>query len=196
MFIGMWCRDRECCIYGVLHSPGHRGSSLVKPCGMMVVGGGGEGGVVKVWTCDNGRWLTVSHYYFCRGMCIDARKCIYAFVHFLHAKAWAFGLHDVLFLGHVDYCTLPHNLVWFVAGELQHSFSLPQSSVISSISHHPSLRLLAVSSLSYHHPVSFLIHHQAACPKTPLGPLDNPSHDHQGGNETKNFVGTNNTIVP
>ena len=39
------------------------------------------------------------------------------------------------------------------------------------------------------------LHSEAACPTTPLGPLGNPSHDHQGGNETKNFVGTDNTIV-
>ncbi|CAI8020892.1 Interferon-induced helicase C domain-containing protein 1 [Geodia barretti] len=39
------------------------------------------------------------------------------------------------------------------------------------------------------------LHSEAACPTTPSVPLDNPSHDHQGGNETKHFVGTNNTIV-
>ena len=39
------------------------------------------------------------------------------------------------------------------------------------------------------------LHSEAACPTTPSGPLDNPSHDHQGGNETKTFVGTYNTIV-
>ena len=39
------------------------------------------------------------------------------------------------------------------------------------------------------------LHSEAACPTTPSGPLDNPSHDHQGGNETKYFVGTDNTIV-
>ena len=39
------------------------------------------------------------------------------------------------------------------------------------------------------------LHSEAACHTTPLGPLNNPSHDHQGGNETKNFVGTDNTIV-
>ena len=47
-------RGRHCCSYGVLHSPGERGSSTVTPCGMMVVGGGGEG-EVKVWNCDNGK---------------------------------------------------------------------------------------------------------------------------------------------
>ena len=79
---------------------------------------------------------------------------MYTFVHFLHAKAWAVGLHD---LGHVYY----YLIIWSnFAGEHQHSFSLPQSTVISSISHHPSLHLLAVSSLSYHHPVSLLTHHQ------------------------------------
>ena len=35
-------------------APGERGSSTVTPCGMMVVGGGGEG-EVKVWNCDNGK---------------------------------------------------------------------------------------------------------------------------------------------
>ena len=52
------CRDCECCRYGVLHPAGDRGSSLVTPCGMLVVGGGGGGsgkeGEVKVWSCDSG----------------------------------------------------------------------------------------------------------------------------------------------
>ena len=39
------------------------------------------------------------------------------------------------------------------------------------------------------------LHSEAACPTTPSGPLDNPSHDHQGGNETKTFVATNNTVL-
>ena len=49
-------RDRECCSYGVLHPPGYRGSSVVTPCGMLVMGGGGAGeeAEVKVWTCDSG----------------------------------------------------------------------------------------------------------------------------------------------
>ena len=37
------CSNRECCCYGVLHSASVRGSSAVTPCGMMVIGGGGEG---------------------------------------------------------------------------------------------------------------------------------------------------------
>ncbi|CAI8032563.1 Interferon-induced helicase C domain-containing protein 1, partial [Geodia barretti] len=39
------------------------------------------------------------------------------------------------------------------------------------------------------------LHSEAACPTTPSGPLDNPSHDHQGGDETKTLVGTDHTIV-
>ena len=58
----------------------------------------GEGGEVKVWTCDNGRWFTHSHYMHWRQKCMS---CI------SHAKAWAVGLH-----GDVDYYRLSHNLVW------------------------------------------------------------------------------------
>ena len=47
---------------------------------MMVVGGGGEGGVVKVWTCDNGRWFTLFVY---RGICIDARKCMHSCISYM-----------------------------------------------------------------------------------------------------------------
>ena len=33
---------------------GVRGSSIVTPCGMMVIGGGGEEGELKVWSCESG----------------------------------------------------------------------------------------------------------------------------------------------
>ena len=58
------CRDRECCRYGVLHPAGDRGSSLVTPCGMLVVGGGsGKEGEVKVWSCDSGERLMCSEFW-------------------------------------------------------------------------------------------------------------------------------------
>ena len=64
-------RGCECCGYVVLHCRGERGSSLVTPCWMMVVGGCGEG-EVKVWTCDIGErdihthrlTLSFSAYYY------------------------------------------------------------------------------------------------------------------------------------
>ena len=47
------CSDRECYCYGQLHSAGVRGSSVVTPCGMIVMGGGGEG-EVRAWSSDTG----------------------------------------------------------------------------------------------------------------------------------------------
>ena len=100
------------------------------------------------------------HIIICRGMCIDARKCIHLCISYMQ-KLELFVYMMFWFLGHVDYYIKHYFIIWSdFAGELQHSFSLPQSTVISSISHHPSLHLLAVSSLSYHHPVSLLTHHQ------------------------------------
>jgi hypothetical protein len=90
----------------------------------------------------------------CRGMCIDARKWMCSCISYMQKLELLVYVFDFLAM-------LTIIIIWSdFAGELQHSFSLPQSTVISSVSHHPSLHLLAVSSLSYRHPVSLLTHHQ------------------------------------
>ena len=109
------------------------------PCGMMVyiVSGGGEGGEVKVWTV--GEYALTRK---CMHLCISYMQKLELLVYMM--------LYDFL-----RAMLLHYLIIWSdFAGELQHSFSLPQSTVISSIL--PSTFWLSRP----YHPVSLLTHHQ------------------------------------